>query len=231
MTATDFRTANIAELLAKLTKDEKFLLLAAPNWWNTNKIERLGVPSVRMSDGPNGVRGSSHFVSTPAQCIPCATSLASTFDADLVKEAASFLADEAKTKSAVVLLAPTCNIQRSPLGGRSFESFSEDPHLSGTLAAAYVNGLQSKGVAATIKHFVANDQEHERTGVDSVISPRALREIYLYPFMLAQRDAKPFAYMTAYNRLGGVHCSEDPRLLKDILRREWGFDGLVMSDW
>ncbi|KAF8589753.1 glycoside hydrolase family 3 protein [Ramaria rubella] len=184
-----------------------------------------------MSDGPNGVRGSSHFVSTPAQCLPCATSLASTFDADLVNEVGAFLAQEAKTKSAVTLLAPTCNIQRSPLGGRSFESFSEDPHLSGSLAAAYVNGLQTNGVAATIKHFVANDQEHERMGVDSIVSERALREIYLYPFMLAQRDAKPWAYMTAYNRLGGIHCSEDPRLLKDILRKEWGFDGLVMSDW
>ncbi|KAH9951408.1 glycoside hydrolase superfamily [Amylocystis lapponica] len=184
-----------------------------------------------MSDGPNGVRGSSHFVSTPAQCIPCATSMAATFDSDLIHEVGVFLADETKIKSSVILLAPTCNIQRNPLGGRAFESFSEDPHLSGTLAAAYVNGLQSKGIASTIKHFVANDQEHERTAADSVLTDRALREVYLYPFMLAQKLAKPWAFMTSYGRIGGVHCSENPKLLQDILRKEWGFDGIVMSDW
>ncbi|KAG6850469.1 hypothetical protein H0H93_012890 [Arthromyces matolae] len=161
----------------------------------------------------------------------CATALASTFDPDFVHKVGVFLAEEAKIKSSVILLAPTCNIQRSPLGGRSFESFSEDPHLSGILAAAYVNGLQSEGVSATIKHFVANDQEHERTAAESVISPRALREIYLYPFMIAQRDAKPGAYMTSYGRIEGIHCSENKKLLNGILRNEWGFEGIVISDW
>jgi beta-glucosidase len=156
-------------------------LLSAPNWWNTKAIERLSIPSVRMSDGPNGVRGSSHFVQSPAQCIPCATALASTFDPEIVHRVGGFLAEEAKAKSSTILLAPTCNIQRNPLGGRAFESFSEDPHLSGIMAAAYVNGLQDNGVAATIKHFVANDQEHERLSANSVMSERALREIYLYP--------------------------------------------------
>ncbi|KAH8102834.1 putative beta-glucosidase from glycoside hydrolase family GH3 [Cristinia sonorae] len=226
-----FLDASIPDLVAQLTTEEKISLLGAPNWWNTNAIPRLGIPSVRMSDGPNGVRGSSHFVSTPAQCLPCATSLASTFDADLVHEAGQFLADEAKIKSSVVLLAPTCNIQRNPAGGRAFESFSEDPHLSGILAAAYVNGLQSNGVAATIKHFVGNDQEHERTAADSVMTERALREIYLYPFMLAQKLAQPRAYMTSYGRIGGIHIAENRRFLTDILRKEWGFDGIVMSDW
>ncbi|KAL4246517.1 glycosyl hydrolase 3 family protein [Abortiporus biennis] len=226
-----FLEANIPELVKKLTTDEKISLLGAPNWWNTTPIDRLDIPSIRMSDGPNGVRGSSHFVSTPAQCLPCATSLASTFDPELIQEAGEFLAEEAKIKSSVILLAPTCNIQRSPLGGRAFESFSEDPHLSGILAAAYVNGLQSKEVAATIKHFVGNDQEHERTAADSVISERALREIYLYPFMLAQKTSQPWAYMTSYGRIDGIHLSENPRFLKDILRKEWGFDGIVMSDW
>ncbi|KDN51739.1 hypothetical protein RSAG8_00287, partial [Rhizoctonia solani AG-8 WAC10335] len=232
MTADNpFLHANVEELVSKLSQEEKILLLGAPNWWNTSKIERLGVPSVRMSDGPNGVRGSSHFLSSPAQCIPCATALGSTFDPELIHEVGSFLAVEAKTKSATVLLAPTCNIQRSPLGGRSFESFSEDPHLSGHLAAAYVAGLQDNGVAATIKHFVANDQEHERMAVDTILSERALREIYLMPFMIAQRDAGPWAYMTAYNRVHGTHVSECKRMLGDILRKEWGFNGLVMSDW
>ncbi|KAI0928112.1 hypothetical protein AcW2_004230 [Taiwanofungus camphoratus] len=226
-----FLDASIPDLVRKLSTDEKILLLGAPNWWNTHAIERLEIPAIRMSDGPNGVRGSSHFVSTPAQCLPCATSMASTFDPELIHEVGSFLAEETKIKSSVILLAPTCNIQRNPLGGRAFESFSEDPHLSGMLAAAYVNGLQSKGVASTIKHFVANDQEHERTAADSVLSDRALREVYLYPFMLAQKKAQPWSFMTSYGRIGGVHCSENPMLLQDILRKEWGFDGIVMSDW
>ncbi|ELU44737.1 glycosyl hydrolase, putative [Rhizoctonia solani AG-1 IA] len=235
MTANNpFLHINVEELVSKLSQEEKIRLLGAPNWWNTNKIDRLGVPSVRMSDGPNGVRGSSHFLSSPAQCIPCATALGSTFDPELIHEVGSFLAVEAKSKSATVLLAPTCNIQRSPLGGRSFESFSEDPHLSGHLAAAYVSGLQDNGVAATIKHYVANDQEHERMAVDTILSERALREIYLMPFMIAQRDAGPWAYMTAWvlaAHFHGTHVSECKRLLDEVLRKEWGFNGLVMSDW
>ena len=122
-------------------------------------------------------------------------------------------------------------MQRSPLGGRGFESFSEDPFLAGAMSAATVQGIQSKGVAATIKHFACNDQEHERMGVDSIVSQRALREIYLMPFQIAQRDASPWCYMTAYNRINGLHCSENPKLLQAILRKEWGFDGMVMSDW
>ncbi|KAI0373363.1 glycoside hydrolase family 3 protein [Pilatotrama ljubarskyi] len=226
-----FLDASIPELVKQLTTDEKIKLLSGPNWWNTNAIERLAIPAVRMSDGPNGVRGSSHFVSTPAQCLPCATSMASTFDPDLLFEVGKFLGEEAKIKSSVILLAPTCNIQRNPLGGRAFESFSEDPHLSGAMSAAYVNGLQSQGVASTIKHFVANDQEHERTAAESVMSDRALREVYLYPFMLAQKKAGPWAFMTSYGRINGVHCAENPTLLKDILRKEWGFNGIVISDW
>ncbi|KAF9002039.1 glycoside hydrolase family 3 protein [Cyathus striatus] len=227
-----FLDASIPELVNKLKVDEKLALLGAPNWWNTTSIDRLSIPSIRMSDGPNGVRGSSHFVSTPAQCIPCATALAATFDPSLVHQVGILLAEEAKLKSSVVLLAPTCNIQRTPLGGRSFESFSEDPHHSGSImAAAFVNGLQSQGVAATIKHFVGNDQEHERTAADSVMSDRALREIYLYPFMLAERLARPMAYMTSYGRIKGVHCSENRGLLQGILRDEWKFKGIVISDW
>ncbi|KAJ7098171.1 glycoside hydrolase family 3 protein, partial [Mycena belliarum] len=228
-----FLQANIADLVCKLNTNEKIALLSAPNWWNTTSIPRLNIPSIRMSDGPNGVRGSSHFVASPAQCLPCATAMASTFDPELIEMAGGFLAAEAKCKSSVVLLAPTCNIQRTPLGGRAFESFSEDPHLSGTMAASYVNGLQAEGVSATIKHFVANDQEHERTAAESVMSDRALREVYLYPFMMAQRLAKPGTNLTrlSYGRLRGVHCSENRFLLQDILRDEWKFEGLIMSDW
>ena len=143
----------------------------------------------------------------------------------------SILALETKARGALCLLAPTINIQRHPRGGRAFESFSEDPHLSGTIAAAYVSGLQSNGVSACIKHFVCNDQEHERMGQDSVVQERPLREVYLRPFQIAQKLSQPWAYMTGYNKLNGTHCSENPWLLYDLLRGEWKFEGIVISDW
>ena len=141
------------------------------------------------------------------------------------------MGDEAKLKGAAVVLGPTVNMQRSPLGGRGFESFAEDPVLSGLCAAAIIDGIQERGVIATIKHFVANDQEHQRMAVDSMVSERALREIYLMPFQIAVRDANPGAFMTAYNKVNGSHVSENPKLIRDILKGEWGWDGLVMSDW
>ena len=169
--------------------------------------------------------------SAPASCLPNETCMGATFSHSLVEEAGKLLANEAKARNAVCLLAPTINIQRSPLGGRAFESFSEDPTLAGQLAAAYVNGLQSGNVSPAIKHFVGNDQEHERMGSDSVIAERPLREIYLRPFQIAQAKSKPWAYMTSYNKVNGTHASENKRLLQDILRKEWGHDGLIMSDW
>lgn len=159
------------------------------------------------------------------------TALAATWDTALIRDGGALQASEAIAKGASVILGPTTNMQRSPLGGRGFESFSEDPFLAGAMTAATVQGIQSKGVSATVKHFVCNDQEHERQAVDSILTERALREIYLMPFQIAQRDAKPWAYMTSYNRVNGLHVSENPRLLKKILRGEWGFDGMVMSDW
>lgn len=163
--------------------------------------------------------------------LPNATGLAATFSPTLPAEAGRLLAAETKARGAVGLLAPTINICRSPLGGRTFESFGEDPTLSGIMAAKYVSALQDEGISAAIKHFVANDQEHERMGQDSIIAPRALREIYLRPFHIAQALAKPWSYMTSYNKLNGTHCSEHEWLLSGLLRTEWGFDGLVMSDW
>lgn len=141
------------------------------------------------------------------------------------------MGDEVKAKGGHILLGPTVNIQRSPLGGRGFESFSEDPTLSGNIASAIVQGVQSKGVAATIKHYVCNDQEHDRMGVNAIVTERALREIYLKPFQIVQREAMPKAYMTAYNKVNGTHASENKKLITDILRNEWEFDGVVMSDW
>ncbi|KAG8943855.1 hypothetical protein FRC04_002478 [Tulasnella sp. 424] len=226
MTAASFATADLQDVVDKLTTEEAISLISGFGFWGTAAVPRLGVPSIKVSDGPNGVRGGFVFNSTPANCIPCATALAATWDTELVREIASnLLAPEVKQRASSVLLAPTCNIQRS------FESFAEDPHLSGHMAAAYINGLQSGGVGACIKHFVANDQEDERMGGDSIMSDRALREIYLYPFMLAEKLAKPMCYMTSYNKLNGTYCSENTYLLQSILRGEWKSEAMVMSDW
>ncbi|KAF5386896.1 hypothetical protein D9615_002114 [Tricholomella constricta] len=232
MPPSDFANADIDAIMDKLTTDEAILLTAGVGFWHTHKVDRLGIPAIKVSDGPNGIRGNHFFMGTPAKCLPSSTALGATWDTQLIEEVGfKLLAPEAKLRAASVVLAPTCNIQRSPLGGRSFESFSEDPLLSGLLAAAYVRGTQNGGIGSAIKHFVGNDKENDRQGYDSVISPRALREIYLMPFMLAHKHAQPWSIMTAYNRVNGTHVSEDPLLLTKILRKEWGYKGLVMSDW
>ncbi|KDQ59964.1 glycoside hydrolase family 3 protein [Jaapia argillacea MUCL 33604] len=232
MPPSDFANADIPDVVRKLTLDEAILLTAGVGSWHTHEVPRLGIPAIKVSDGPNGVRGNHYFMGTPAKCLPAATALGSTWDPELIEEVAlKLLAEECKSRAVSILLAPTCNIQRNPLGGRSFESFAEDPHLSGMISAAYVNGLQQGGIGACIKHFVCNDKELDRRAYDVIVSPRALREIYLMPFMLAQKHAKPWSYMTAYNRINGTHCSENSHLIRNILRGDWGFDGMVMSDW
>ncbi|GJC92016.1 betaglucosidase [Colletotrichum higginsianum] len=180
---------------------------------------------------PNGVRGTRFFDSTPSACLPCGTAIGATFDVDLVHRLGQLLADEAHAKGAHVLLGPTINTQRGPLGGRGFESYSEDPVLSGILAGHYVRGVQESGVSATLKHFVCNDLESERMAVNALVTDRAMREIYLLPFMIAIEMGRPRAIMTAYNKVNGVHAAESKAILQDILRGEWGWDGLVMSDW
>ncbi|QSZ32943.1 hypothetical protein DSL72_002526 [Monilinia vaccinii-corymbosi] len=222
---------DVEEILSQLNNVEKVSLLAGVDWWHTNPIPKYNVPSIRLSDGPNGVRGTRFFNGTPAACFPCGTALAATWDTKLLHRAGVLMGEEAKAKGAHVILGPTINMQRSPLGGRGFESFSEDPVLSGLGAVALVKGIQETGVQATIKHFVCNDQEHNRNGVNVIITERALREIYLLPFQLVVRDSKPGLFMTSYNKVNGIHVSENPRILKDILRREWGWKGCVMSDW
>ena len=184
-----------------------------------------------MSDGPNGVRGTRFFNGIPAACFPCATALGASWDTELLAEVGKLMGEEAIAKGTHVVLGPTINIQRSPLGGRGFESFSEDGVLSGTLAGHFCKGMQEKGVAATLKHFVCNDQEHERMAVNSIVTDRALREIYLMPFQLAMRICRSACIMTAYNKVNGTHVSENKAIIDDILRKEWGWDGLVMSDW
>ncbi|GAC1635615.1 MAG: glycoside hydrolase family 3 C-terminal domain-containing protein [Ktedonobacteraceae bacterium] len=223
---------DIETLLRQMTLAEKVAMLAGTNDWYTVPVERLGIPSLKMTDGPNGARGAGGFTSgVKATCFPAEISLASTWNTDLLERVGQALAGEAKMKGAQVLLAPTVNIQRSPLGGRNFECFSEDPYLSARLAVAYITGLQREGVGASIKHFVCNDEEFERVSISSEVRERALREIYLQPFQAAVREAHPWTIMAAYNLVNGIPASENSLLLTQILRHEWGFDGVVMSDW
>ncbi|KAF3071564.1 putative beta-glucosidase I [Trichoderma lentiforme] len=222
---------DVEAVLKKLTLAEKVELLAGIDFWHTKALPKHGVPSLRFTDGPNGVRGTKFFNGVPAACFPCGTSLGSTFNQPLLEEAGKMMGKEAIAKSAHVILGPTINMQRSPLGGRGFESIGEDPFLAGLGAAALVRGIQSTGVQATIKHFLCNDQEDRRMTVQSIVTERALREIYALPFQIAVRDAQPGAFMTAYNGINGVPCSENPKYLDEMLRKEWGWKGLVMSDW
>lgn len=220
-----------AAKIDQLTLKEKAALVGGLDRWHTVPIPRLNVPSVRLSDGPNGVRGTTYFPGTPSACFPCGTGMGATWDQDLIHDAGKLMAEEAKFKGAHVILGPTINIQRSPLGGRGYESFSEDPHLSGMLAARVVQGIQSEKVGACVKHFVCNDMEDDRRGVSVEVSDRALREIYLEPFRLAVQHSLPVCFMTLYSKIRGTHLSQSRDLLEGILRNEWGWDGLIMLDW
>ncbi len=221
----------IEKLIAQMTLEEKVSMLAGADHWNTVPVERLGIPAIKVTDGPNGARGAQARGGPSSVCFPVGIALAATWNTELVERVGVALGEETKAKGAHILLAPTVNIHRSTLNGRNFECYSEDPYLSGKMATAYVNGLQSQGVGACIKHFVCNDSEFERFTSSSEVSERALREIYLTPFRMAQRDAKPWAVMSSYNKINGVWASENPYTLLDILKGEWEFDGIVMSDW
>jgi beta-glucosidase len=218
-------------LLAELTLDEKAALASGASLWQTHGVPRLGIPPLRVTDGPNGARGSHFSGGATAACFPCGSALAAMFSPALVEAVGRALGEEARTKRAHVLLGPTVNMHRSPLGGRHFEGYSEDPRLAARTAAAFVRGVQSQGVAACVKHFVANDSEFERMSISSELDPRTLREIYLPPFEAALREAGAWSLMTAYNGLGGTTCSAHPDLLVELVRDEWGWDGVVMSDW
>ncbi|CAH6721386.1 putative probable beta-glucosidase I [[Candida] jaroonii] len=222
---------NVEEVLEKLTIFEKIGLLAGIDFWHTFPVERLDIPSLRMSDGPNGTRGTKFFDGVPAACFPCGTGLAATFNKDLLVKAGKLMGVEAKHKGSHIILGPTTNMQRGPLGGRGFESFSEDPYLAGQASVSIIKGIQDEDIAATIKHFVCNDLEDQRNSSDSILSERALREIYLEPFRLAVKYSDPKCFMTAYNKVNGTHVSNNKKILDDILRKEWGWDGLIMSDW
>jgi beta-glucosidase len=224
----------VESLLAAMTIDEKGALTSGADVWSTKAIERLGLNGVSVTDGPSGARGATF----PDQngplssfCAPCGTTLASSWDVDLAGRIGIVLGDETRSKQCRVLLAPTVNLHRSPLGGRSFECYSEDPFLSGKIAASYIRGVQSRGVATTVKHFAGNDAEFERFIINSVIDERTLREVTLLPFELAVTEGGSLGIMTAYNRLNGEYCTSSEWLLADVLRGEWGFEGFVITDW
>lgn len=225
------------QLLSQLTLEEKASLCAGQDFWHTRAIQRLNLPAVLMTDGPHGLRrelgsaGAGLAESAPATCFPTASCLASSWNRSLLFEVGSAIAQEAQAQGVSLVLGPGANIKRSPLCGRNFEYFSEDPCLSGEMAAAWINGLQSRGVGASLKHYAANNQETRRMSIDAQLDERALREIYLAGFERAVKQSQPWTVMAAYNRLNGTYCCEHQKLLQDILRGEWGFSGLVMSDW
>lgn len=224
------RDSLVEQTLRQLSLEEKCLLLSGKNMWETNNIDRLCIPSLKTTDGPAGVRGSKWTDGSHTTYIPCGISLGASFDPDLIERVGRVLGLETKSKQAHVLLAPTMNISRSPFGGRNFENFGEDPFLTGAMAASYIRGVQSQGVGACMKHFVANDMETRRFNMDQTIDQRTLREIYLKPFKIALK-ADPWAVMTSYPKINGEHADTSRHLVTDILRTEWGCDRLAMSDW
>ncbi|MER7787020.1 glycoside hydrolase family 3 C-terminal domain-containing protein [Streptomyces sp. NPDC097640] len=228
LTAED--DAMVAKLTASLTLERKVRLLTGGTFWRTHAEPAIGLDSMLLSDGPSGVRGELWDERSPSLSLPSATSLAASWDTDLARRYGTVLAREARAKEVHVVLGPTINLHRSPLGGRHFECFSEDPLLSGALAAHYVRGLQRHGVAAVPKHFVANDSETDRYTVDIRVDERTLRELYLAPFETAVAEAGAWAVMSAYNAVNGATMSEND-LLRHPLSTEWGFDGAVVSDW
>ncbi|CAI7569612.1 unnamed protein product [Penicillium crustosum] len=223
----------IETLISQMTLAEKVSLLSGAGACKTSSLDRLGIPTIHTSDGPHGLRGGGGAFFNPplGYQLPAAVAMGATFDVDLLHCIGNLLGDEGRRKGVHVALAPTVCLQRSPLLGRGFEAFGEDPELSGSLAAPYVNGLQERKVASCIKHYAAHDQSFRAAEDDLIMTERTLREVHLYPFQVAMAKSKPWALMSAYQSINGTHVSEDPFMLDQVLRKEWGFEGLVMSDW
>ncbi len=228
--------ADFNAIIANMTLEEKAALCTGASSWTTAPIERLGVPEMFVSDGPHGVRREPdvHAMaqkSLPATCFPTASCLASTWDVELIRKMGEALAEECIALNVDVLLGPGANMKRSPLGGRNFEYFSEDPFLAGEMAANFINGVQSKGVGTSLKHYAVNNQEFQRFSISAEVDERTLREIYLTAFEKAVKQGKPWTVMCSYNKVNGTFASEHDHLLTEILKNEWGFEGLVVSDW
>ena len=228
---------DIEALIAAMTLEEKVSLCSGADDWHTRTIDRLKIPSLRMTDGPHGTRvtySDGHGGkkgSKPASSYPTGSALAATWNVDLVERVGKALGSETRDQGCDILLGPAVNIHRTPLCGRNFEYFSEDPYLAGRMAVSYIKGLQSQNVGASIKHFACNNQEFERMTISAEVRERALREIYLPAFEAAVKETQPWTVMCSYNKINGVYSSENKRLLEEILKNEWGFEGFVVSDW
>jgi beta-glucosidase len=225
-------------LIKQMTLEEKAGLCSGADFWHTKAIERLGIPSIMMTDGPHGLRkqeaGADHLginTSVPATCYPAGAALACSWDRELIEKIGIALGEECQAEGVSIILGPAANIKRSPLCGRNFEYFSEDPCLSSEMAASHIRGVQSQGVGTSLKHFAANNQEYKRFVIDAKVDERTLREIYLTSFEGAVKQSQPWTVMCAYNRLNGTYCCEDPYILTEVLKKEWGHEGFVVSDW
>lgn len=231
-------TRELKGLIQQMTLEEKASFCSGLDFWHLKGLEHLGIPSVMVTDGPHGLRkqaeGADHlgiYDSVPATCFPSSAGLACSWDSKLIQKVGEALGEECQAENVAILLGPGANIKRSPLCGRNFEYFSEDPYLSSQMATNHIKGVQSKGVGTSLKHFAANNQEHRRMTTNAVVSERTLREIYLASFENAVKEAQPWTVMSSYNKVNGTYASENPILLTDILRKEWGFEGFVVSDW
>ncbi|OCT11883.1 glycosyl hydrolase [Paenibacillus pectinilyticus] len=229
---------DIHKIVSQMTLEEKANLCSGLDVWHLKGVERLGIPSIMVANGPNGLNkqaaageGINMNAGIPSTCFPTAAGLASTWNRDLIREVGVALGEVCQAENVAVLLGPGANIKRSPLGGRNFEYFSEDPYLSSEIAASHIQGVQSQGVGTSLKHFAANNQEHHRMSYDAIIDERTLREIYLASFEGAVKKGQPWTLMTAYNKINGSYASQNEHLLGDVLRNEWGFEGLIVSDW
>ncbi|MDP4089095.1 MAG: glycoside hydrolase family 3 C-terminal domain-containing protein [Bacillota bacterium] len=229
---------SISGIISQLTLEEKAGLCSGLDFWHTKAVERLGISSIMVSDGPHGLRKQKDAAdhvgineSVPATCFPSGAALACSWERKLMEKVGSALGEECQAEGVSIILGPAANIKRSPLCGRNFEYFSEDPYLSSEMAANHIKGVQSQGVGTSLKHFAVNNQEHRRLSVDAVVDERTLREIYLSSFEGAVRQAQPWTVMCAYNKINGIYCSENEYILNSILKEEWGLDGFVMSDW
>ena len=229
---------NIKEIISKMTLEDKISLCTGADFWHTKAMEQYGIPSIAVSDGPHGLRcqtGEADMIginnSFPATCFPTAVTAGATWNTDLYMQEGEAIGNEAASLGVSVVLGPGCNIKRNPLGGRNFEYISEDPYVAGKMAAAFIKGAEGIGVGTSLKHFAVNSQEYKRMNGDSRLDSRAFREIYLAPFEIAVKEGKPATVMCSYNKINGTHASDNKLLLTDILRDEWGFDGLVMTDW
>ena len=231
-------TTDVKKLVSEMTLEEKAGLLGGADFWHTKAVERLGIPKFMMSDGPHGLRKQDeegdHLGindSIKAVCFPAACATAASFDTEMIGKMGEAIGDECQAENLSIVLGPAVNIKRSPLCGRNFEYFSEDPYLAGKMAASYINGVQSRHVGTSIKHFALNNQEYFRMSNSSEVSERAMREIYFPHFEIAVKEAQPKTVMCSYNKINGTYSADNEWLLNKVLREDWGFEGFVMTDW